>query len=56
MYGFLLGVYSYSLKMYVFEKVRARNFGSSWGFVQACQAIPIGTIKLMLLTKENSKL
>ncbi|XP_023334419.1 monocarboxylate transporter 12 [Eurytemora carolleeae] len=42
MYGFLLGVYSYSLKMYVFEKVRARNFGSSWGFVQACQAIPIG--------------
>jgi hypothetical protein len=33
--------YHYSLKMYTYERVRARNFARTWGFVQCSQAIPI---------------
>ena len=40
MYGFFYGGYSYSLKMFVFEKVRARNFNRAWGFLQFCQSLP----------------
>ncbi|XP_053201301.1 uncharacterized protein LOC128386308 [Panonychus citri] len=40
-YGFFLGGYMYSLKMYVYEKVRARNFNRAWSFVQCVQAVPI---------------
>ncbi|XP_070508264.1 monocarboxylate transporter 2-like isoform X3 [Chironomus tepperi] len=40
-YGIFLGGYHYSLKMFTFEKVRARNFARAWGFVQFSQALPI---------------
>ena len=39
-YGLFLGGYHYSLKMYVYQKVRARNFGRAWGYLQASQALP----------------
>ncbi|XP_071746552.1 monocarboxylate transporter 2 isoform X2 [Lepeophtheirus salmonis] len=38
-YGFFLGGYNYTLKMYIYEKVRARNFGRAWGFTQCAVAI-----------------
>jgi len=40
MYGFFFGGYSYSVKMFVFEKVRARNFNRAWGFLQFSQSLP----------------
>lgn len=40
-YGVFCGGYHYSLKMYTYERVRARNFARTWGFVQCSQAIPI---------------
>ncbi|CAH1115654.1 unnamed protein product [Psylliodes chrysocephalus] len=40
-YGIFCGGYHYSLKMYTYERVRARNFARTWGFVQFSQAIPI---------------
>ena len=39
-YGIFMGGYSYSLKMYVYQKVRARNFAKAWGYVQCSQALP----------------
>ena len=39
-YGFFYGGYSYSLKMFIFEKVRARNFNRAWGFLQFSQSLP----------------
>ena len=41
MYGLFLAGYQYSLKMFVFQKVRARNFPSAWGFVQVSQALSV---------------
>ena len=41
-YGVFLGGFNYSLKMYLFEKVRARHFPQAWGFVQCSQAVSIG--------------
>jgi len=41
MFGISTGGYHYTLKMFVFEKVRARNFARAWGFLQASQALPI---------------
>nr|CAD7454644.1 unnamed protein product [Timema tahoe] len=40
-YGIFCGGYHYSLKMYTYERVRARNFARTWGYVQCSQAIPI---------------
>ncbi|KAL1492002.1 hypothetical protein ABEB36_012511 [Hypothenemus hampei] len=40
-YGFFYGGYCYSLKMYTYERVRARHFSRTWGFVQFFQAVPI---------------
>ena len=40
-YGIFCGGYHYSLKMYTYEKVRARNFARAWGYVQCSQGIPI---------------
>lgn len=40
-YGIFLGGHQYSLKMYLFEKVRARNFANAWGFVQFSQGVSI---------------
>ena len=37
-YGFLLGGYQYSLKMFVFEKVRSKRFPWAWSLLQCCQA------------------
>ncbi|XP_076315733.1 monocarboxylate transporter 12-like [Tachypleus tridentatus] len=39
-YGLFYGGYNYTLKMFTFEKVRARNFARAWGFVQWVQAVP----------------
>ena len=40
-YGLFLGGHQYSLKMYLFEKVRARNFANAWGFVQFSQGLSL---------------
>ncbi len=40
LYGIFIGGYHYALKMYIYEKVRARNFARAWGFAQASMAIP----------------
>ena len=40
-FGIFSGGYQYSLKMFVFEKVRARNFARAWGILQMSQSIPI---------------
>jgi len=40
-FGIFAGGYQYSLKMFVFEKVRARNFARAWGFLQMSQSIPV---------------
>ena len=39
-YGIFNGGYHYTLKMYIYEKVRARNFARAWGFTQFSMAIP----------------
>ena len=39
-YGIFIGGYSYTLKMYVYQKVRARNFPWAWGYIQCSQALP----------------
>ena len=39
-YGLFSGGYSYSLKMYIYEKVRARNFARGWGFAQFAMSLP----------------
>ena len=39
-YGVFAGGYNYSLKMYIYEKVRARNFARAWGFAQFAMAVP----------------
>lgn len=40
-YGIFCGGYHYSLKMYTYERVRARNFARTWSFVQCSQSLPI---------------
>ncbi|KAH1029107.1 hypothetical protein HUJ05_002406 [Dendroctonus ponderosae] len=40
-YGFFYGGYCYSLKMYTYERVRARHFSRTWGYVQFSQALPL---------------
>lgn len=40
-FGFFLGGHIYSLKMFIYEKVRARNFNRTWSFLQMSQSIPI---------------
>ena len=39
-FGIFSGGYNYSLKMYINEKVRARNFARAWGFAQLSVALP----------------
>ena len=39
-YGVSHGGYVYAFKMYIFEKVRARNFARAWGFAQMAMGIP----------------
>ncbi|XP_013778241.2 monocarboxylate transporter 12-like [Limulus polyphemus] len=40
-YGIFSGGYQYSLKMYLYEKVRPRNFDRAWSYLQWSQSIPI---------------
>ncbi|XP_076371803.1 monocarboxylate transporter 10-like isoform X2 [Tachypleus tridentatus] len=40
-YGIFCGGFQYSLKMYLFEKVRPRNFSRSWGFLQWSQFLSV---------------
>ncbi|XP_013786839.1 monocarboxylate transporter 10-like [Limulus polyphemus] len=40
-YGIFCGGFHYSLKMYLFEKVRPRNFSRSWGFLQWSQFLSV---------------
>ena len=37
-----MGAYSYSLKMFVFEKVRSKRFPWAWGLLHLCHALPLG--------------
>ncbi|XP_054163329.1 monocarboxylate transporter 2-like [Oppia nitens] len=39
-YGFFYGGYRYSLKMFIYQKVKARNFNTAWSCIQFCQSIP----------------
>jgi hypothetical protein len=41
LYGLCLGGFLYSLKMFTLERVRARYFTRTWGFVQSAEAIPV---------------
>jgi hypothetical protein len=41
LYGLCLGGFLYSLKMFTMERVRARHFTRTWGFVQSAEAIPV---------------
>ncbi|XP_034242100.1 monocarboxylate transporter 11 [Thrips palmi] len=41
LYGTSLGGTLYSLKMFTMERVRARYFSRTWGFVQSAQALPV---------------
>ncbi|CAG7725857.1 unnamed protein product [Allacma fusca] len=40
-YGFSLGGYNYALKVYTYERVRARHFPRAWSYLQASQALPL---------------
>ena len=40
-YGFFYGGHCYSIKMFLLEKVRARNLNRAWSFLQASQALPL---------------
>lgn len=40
-YGCSLGGYNYALKVYTYERVRARHFPRAWSFIQCSQAIPL---------------
>jgi len=42
-YGFFFGGYQYTLKMYVYKKVKAKNFNQTWSLIQCVQAIPLLT-------------
>jgi len=43
-FGFSLGGHSYSLKTYVFEKVRSKRFPWAWGVIQLVQGLSLGLI------------
>ena len=38
-YGVCHGGYAYTLKMYIYEKVRARNFARAWSFAQMAMGV-----------------
>ena len=39
LYSCTAAAYCYSTKMFLYQKVRARNFGLAWGWVQCAQVI-----------------
>jgi len=40
-YGVCNGGYAYTLKMYIYEKVRARNFARAWSFTQMAMGLAL---------------
>ncbi len=40
-YGVCNGGYAYTLKMYIYEKVRARNFARAWSFTQFAMGLSV---------------
>ena len=40
-YGVCNGGYAYTLKMYIYEKVRARNFARAWSFTQMAMGMSL---------------
>ena len=41
MYGIPCGGLHYSLKMLVFEKIRAKSFSRAWSYVEWAQSLPV---------------
>ena len=41
LWGLTAGAYHYSLKLFVFQKVRARNFARAWSLVHAAQSVSV---------------
>jgi len=41
MYGVFLGGFHYVLKVFTFERIRAKHFPRGWSFVQGARALPI---------------
>lgn len=41
LYGICLGGYSYSLKMFTLERIRARHYTKAWSFIQGATSIPV---------------
>ena len=40
-YGIFIGGYNYTLKMFVYQKVRARNFARAWSFTQMAMGLAL---------------
>ena len=57
-YGIFNGGFHYSLKMYVYEKVRARNFARAWSFTQMAMgmALVFGIPIVALISRHDSNL
>ena len=57
-YGVFNGGYAYTLKMYIYEKVRARNFARAWSFAQMAMGLGLifGLPLATWLSKNNSNL
>lgn len=41
MYGICLGGFTYSLKMFTLERIKARHFTKAWSFIQGAKSIPV---------------
>ena len=54
MYGFFLGGFELSLKVYTFERVRVRLFTRGWGFVQVNNPFSFKCFDICLLFIEFS--
>ena len=43
LFGLFSGAYAYALKVFVLQKVRARNFARAWSLVQMSQSVSVLT-------------
>nr|CAH7727754.1 unnamed protein product [Callosobruchus chinensis] len=41
LYGVCLGGFTYSLKMFTLERIKARHFTKAWSFVQGAKSLPV---------------
>lgn len=41
LYGVCLGGFTYSLKMFTLERIKARHFTKAWSFIQSAKSVPI---------------